>query len=140
MPSCSTDPISDHSIQERRCTRLNTQNILLVKRCCKISILVPLLGVPRPHNPAHLAIQVTLLPPYGASSPIDHNPAVTQAIWIDSLKNAWTNIDIILAATFARINDLGLGRGTRSRVVDVDLSAADRVVIGVGWVVHYGCG
>ena len=100
------------------------------------SILVTFLGVSGPPNSAHLAVQVTLLPTYSTSSPIDHNPPVTQAIWINSLENAGTDIDVILAATFARIDNGGLVRVTRSGVIDVDLGAAGGVVIGVGRVVH----
>lgn len=103
------------------------------------SNLARLLDVLRSLNSAHRAIQVTLLPPNGASSPIDHNPAVTQAIWINSLEKAWTDIDVILAATLARIDDSGLVGAARGGVVDVDLSAAEWVGVGVGRVVHYGC-
>ena len=67
MPSCSTDPISDHSVQKRRCTRLNTQGIVRFKRILQNSILARLLDVPGSLNSAHLAIEVPLLATYSTS-------------------------------------------------------------------------
>ena len=111
-----------------------------MKLYCKYTSWPPLLDVLGPSNSAHFTIQVALLSTYSASSPINHNPAISQAIWINCLENARADINIILAAAFASIDDGGLVRDARGGVEDVDRSAADGVVVRVGRVVHYLCG
>lgn len=58
------------------------------------------------------------------------------ATWCNDVEQVRWNVDAAECTSHARICDGGSGVGTRDRVVDGDLLAADWIAIRFCWVVH----
>lgn len=56
--------------------------------------------------------------------------------WCNFLEKNWAEIQIPERTALARVDDGGLRGDARVEVLDVNLSATERIVVWVGWIVH----